>query len=330
MENFKPNENFKYYMYFISERMNIFWNRLEGQNPPYTEDKIFQQYKFTNVYRCLDRVSQYLIKNVIYNGKQYSREDMFYRILIFKHFNSIETWDVLIDCFKDITIKDSSLNDISFYLKQYQIKNTNFKPYSNAYMLTAAFLAGENGKYVHLKGNGWKKYEYYFYIFEKEIFSNHYIDELLKSNSLKELYDKLYKITSFADFLTYQYIIDFNYSEIFDFDENSFACAGLGTQRGIERCFEIKGKSKYEDILFWVQQNFENLCQDYDCQFDNLPNRLPTIPDLSNCFCETDKMMRGLGILTEGKEVHGKRIKNHFVENKQKIQLMFPPKWKVG
>ena len=41
-------------------------------------------------------------------------------------------------------------------------------------------------------------------------------------------------------------------------------------------------------------------------------------------------MMRGLGIVTEGKDVHGKRIKNHFVENKQKIQLMFPPKWNVG
>lgn len=37
----------------------------------------FEKYRFTNVYRCLDRVSQYLLRQVIYNGKQYEPEDMF-------------------------------------------------------------------------------------------------------------------------------------------------------------------------------------------------------------------------------------------------------------
>jgi len=60
-------EAFQRYFYFIQERMNIFWKRYKGELPPYSEDPIFQQYKITNVYRVLDRVSQYLVKHVIYH-----------------------------------------------------------------------------------------------------------------------------------------------------------------------------------------------------------------------------------------------------------------------
>ena len=49
----------------------------------------------TNVYRATDRVSQYLIRNVIYkNIKRYKPEDILLRILVFKIFNKIETWEV--------------------------------------------------------------------------------------------------------------------------------------------------------------------------------------------------------------------------------------------
>ena len=60
-----------YYFYFIQERMNIFWKKCENNNGMYTEDEILKTYKFTNVYRACDRVSQYLIKNVIYENLLY-------------------------------------------------------------------------------------------------------------------------------------------------------------------------------------------------------------------------------------------------------------------
>ena len=62
---------------------------------PWTEDPILRRYKFTNAYRASDRVSQYLIRNVIYAGDQNPRE-LFLRILIFKLFNRIETWERLV------------------------------------------------------------------------------------------------------------------------------------------------------------------------------------------------------------------------------------------
>ena len=82
----KRQEVYDLYWYFACERQNIFWKKINGESAPWTNDKILQEYKFCNSYRVNDRVSQYLLKNVIYNGKKYSNEDMLFRILLFKLF----------------------------------------------------------------------------------------------------------------------------------------------------------------------------------------------------------------------------------------------------
>ena len=67
-----PNDKvLRYYFYFIQERMEIFWNKIEGRNT-LTSDPILRKYKFTNVYRACDRVSQYLISEEI--GRASCRE----------------------------------------------------------------------------------------------------------------------------------------------------------------------------------------------------------------------------------------------------------------
>lgn len=77
------------YWKFAVERQNIFFNRLNNE-PVWTNDEIFLKHKFTNAYRASDRVSQYLIKEVIYNHSQEPKEVLF-RILLFKTFNKIKT-----------------------------------------------------------------------------------------------------------------------------------------------------------------------------------------------------------------------------------------------
>ena len=75
----RPTEVYDTYWRFAYERQEIFFRRNEGLPPPWTEDPIFMRYKFTNAYRASDRVSQYLIKHVIYRGDQ-SPEELFFRI----------------------------------------------------------------------------------------------------------------------------------------------------------------------------------------------------------------------------------------------------------
>ena len=89
-----PSSVYDVYWYFACERQNIFSKRLNQYEFPWTTDPILANYKFTNVYRMTDRVSQYLISNVICNGGQ-SMNDLFFRIMLYKLFNRISTWQFL-------------------------------------------------------------------------------------------------------------------------------------------------------------------------------------------------------------------------------------------
>src|ERR1700730_9858557 len=86
----QPTVVFGTYWRFAAERQEIFFRRLKNSDPPWTRDSVLQQHKFTNAYRASDRVSQYLIRHVIYGGS-FSQRDLFFRILLFKMFNRIET-----------------------------------------------------------------------------------------------------------------------------------------------------------------------------------------------------------------------------------------------
>lgn len=329
--NFTPNEYLFYYLYYIQERMNIFWKRLEGNQPPYSEDVIFNENKFTNVYRVLDRSSQYLVKNIINTDKDYSVEETFWRILIYKHFNLPHTWDLLIKEFGDID-KNVSLNQISSFLAQK--KDSSDSIYSNAYMMTSAFLSGDKGRYVHLKENKWRKHQYYFYIFEKELIEEGKLYDILSSKSFKGMFDAMKSVTSFGDFTTYQYCQDLNYTKFFDFDDNEFCAAGPGTIRGIQHCFDLKGKVDFGDIVKWTFENYEKLVEEYSNELDVdlsakiIPGWGFKVPDFSNSFCETFKYIKQTAY-NNGDTSQG-RMKQKFHQNKNVIsEFTFPKKWGV-
>ena len=113
----KRQEVFDLYWYFACERQNIFWKKINGDPAPWTHDKILQEYKFCNSYRVNDRVSQYLLKNVIYNGNNYNYEDMLFRIILFKLFNKESTWELLSKNFGDILLKNFNTKKYSIVLE---------------------------------------------------------------------------------------------------------------------------------------------------------------------------------------------------------------------
>lgn len=78
-EELKKTKVYDTYWQFACERQNIFMRKLMGKKDNLTEDIILREYKFTNTYRASDRVSQYLIKNVIYQGG-YTEEDTIFRV----------------------------------------------------------------------------------------------------------------------------------------------------------------------------------------------------------------------------------------------------------
>lgn len=98
---------FDSYWRFAVERQNVFFHRLKGQPEPWTHDPVISLHKFTNAYRASDRVSQYLIRHVIYRDDlPDSPSEVLFRTLLFKLFNKIETWKLLEHTFGQITFKN--------------------------------------------------------------------------------------------------------------------------------------------------------------------------------------------------------------------------------
>ena len=133
LKELQPTEVYDAYWEFAVKRQNIFFNRLKNKKQPWTSDPILQSYKFTNAYRASDRVSQFLIKNVIYTQKKYSNEDTCFRILLFKLFNKIETWQYLEKNLGEITYNSYNFHKYSNLLED-KIKNGE-RIYSAAYIM---------------------------------------------------------------------------------------------------------------------------------------------------------------------------------------------------
>lgn len=310
-------DTFQYYFYFIQERMNIFWNKYNCQNPPWTNDEILKVYKFTNVYRASDRVSQYLIRNVIYNNNIFfTEEDILLRILVFKIFNKIETWEYIEKRLGAIRINNFDLNQINKILIE---RKSQFPIFNNAYMMT-----GTHSSYKHLNF----KHEKWLEMVRLEMVKGGVFQKILKAKSLENVYILLRDCSFIGDFLAYQYAIDFNYSPVIDFSEDSFVKAGIGAIRGIKKCFEPLGKDTFEDAIRFTQENFEDYQRKFgQTEFRNLFGRVPTLIDIQNCFCETDKYLRAK---MPELQIDNKRIKQKYKETPSVLNLFFPPKWGIN
>lgn len=310
------DEAYRYYFCFMQERMNIFWKRYNGETTHLTDDDILSTYKFTNVYRVLDRVSQYLVKNVIYVQNENLNEiDVLLRILIFKVFNNIDTWEFLQE--KTGVIKVSTFN-VDLFSKILSERIRTVPIFNAAYM-----MCGSNLKYNFLAS----KHQKWLTMIEQEMLAERRFERIISAASLEQVYTILQECTFIGSFLAYQYAIDFNYSPVIDFDENSFVKAGIGAVRGIKKCFCEANKNNYEYCIKYTQDNLGKYRQKYGFNgFKNLFGREPTLIDLQNCFCETDKYLR---VKLPGLQIDNTRIKQKFSSPKPAISFYLPPKWKV-
>ena len=87
-------KNLNLYYKFLNLRHNIYIRRfVKKLPPPWTKNKILLEYKFTNIYRILDRGSKWLIANIIENDKDYPRlQDKVWASILYRICNNVETF----------------------------------------------------------------------------------------------------------------------------------------------------------------------------------------------------------------------------------------------
>jgi thymidylate kinase len=297
------------YWRFAAQRQKIFFARLRGERPPWTDDPILQKHKFTNAYRASDRVSQYLIRRVIYGGPQ-NVEDVVFRTLLFKLFNKIETWELLSRHCGEIRANDFSAERYAAVLSAAQERHD--KIYSAAYIMPSGQL--EQRKHIFHLG------------LLQRMLSDHLPAKIASCGGLESVFEILRSYPSLGPFLAFQFTIDLNYGPIVNFDEMEFVVPGPGARDGIRKCFQSFGEYSEADLIRFVANQQHHSFERLGIEFQNLWGRMLHLVDCQNLFCEVDKYARVAHPEYSG--VTGRtRIKQIFRANMDSIPYWYPPKW---
>lgn len=294
---------------FAVERQRVFFQRFARSEPPWTSDPILQTYRFTNVYRAADRVSQYLIRNVIYSADQ-RIEEVFFRTILFKLFNRISTWELLLAHFGEITSKTFSFETADRILQR--ALDHGLRIYSAAYIMPS-------GRWHK------RKHQNHLYLLKKMM-----QDGLAaRLAAVKTMADAFWMIRSYpmlGDFLSYQFVTDLNYSAATEFSEMEFVAPGPGALEGIRKCFLSIAGLDPADVVRLVTDRQELEFEARGIHFPTLFGRRLQLIDVQNLFCEIAKYsrVRHPDILGESNRV---RIKQRFQASSSPINYWFPPKW---
>lgn len=312
----RPTVVFDTYWRFAAKRQEVFFARLKGLPQPWTDDSILSKYKFTNAYRASDRVSQFLIRRVIYSGK-WSLVDTVFRILLFKIFNKIDTWELLERETGDICVKNFDVDIYDRVLNKALSAGASI--YSAAYIIPSGSVNGN-------KPN--RKHRFHLELLKYLIDSN-LAYRLRKKKKMHDVYEELLEVNSFGRFLAYQFTIDLNYSNWFSYSENDFVVAGPGAKDGIKKCFSDLGEYTEEDVIHMMADDQRNHFDRLGIQFPSLWGRPLHLIDCQNLFCEVDKYSRIAHPEVAG--VSGRtRIKQIFKPTPSPITVWYPPKWGIN
>lgn len=312
----KPTKVFDTYWRFATERQAIFYRRLRGGVADcLTSDPILQNYRFTNAYRAADRVSQYLIREVQYGTRRsQDLKEIFFRTLLFKIFNRIETWETIERTVGCIAWVDANLQKVSDTLDHLISRGTRI--YSSAYIMPSPPFGNTRKHSNHLA-------------LLAQMMSDRIPDRIAQAGSLRATYEILSKYPGLGPFLAFQYAIDLNYSPMMIADEAEFVVAGPGALDGISKCFSDFADHSAEYVIDWTVDRQEAEFERLGLQFESLFGRRLQPIDCQNLFCEISKYSR-----VAHPEVTGianrHKIKRLYIPNSRPLlPLAFPPRWQL-
>ncbi|MEI8413166.1 nucleotide kinase domain-containing protein, partial [Kribbella sp. CCNWLY201] len=304
---------FDTYWRFAAARQAAFLSRIAGTPAPWTDDPIISAYRFTNCYRVTDRVSQYLIRNVIYTGSE-APDELAFRILLFKFFNKIETWQALVAQFGAPTLASFDVDAWADYLSNITASGATI--YSAAYVIPPPPMGKSRKHANHL-------------LLLDHMVSDGIVDKLQAASSMHDAFEWLRSYPGIGDFLAFQYLIDLNYSPMLSFDEMDYVVAGPGAKDGIRKCFAGATTGIEREIIQYMADSQEEQFNRLGLRFGKLRGRRLQLIDCQNLFCETDKYARVAHPDIKG--ISGRtRIKQSFRVKGALDPMFYPPKWGIG
>lgn len=304
---------YRAYWTLAVRRQQIFERRIAGESAPWTGDPILQRYKFCNAFRASDRVSQFLIRDVIYDGEQRTGESTLLRIILFRLFSRPATWRALERSLGDITTATLAGERIDRTLDDLYARGETI--YTNAFILCATKAYGHERKHRnHLA-------------LLRAMRTGRLARTVARARGLRDVYEALIDYPLLGRFMAYQLAVDINYSELTDFDENEFTVAGPGAERGIRKCFLDTPGRKPEAVISWMVAHQNEECERLGLKAPTLYTRPLHAIDCQGLFCEVDKYAR---VAFPELRSNRQRIKTRFTPTDEPLPLFYPPKWKIN
>jgi hypothetical protein len=303
---------FDTYWRFACERQDAFMLRVQGAPPPWTDDPVISAHRFTNAYRASDRVSQYLIRHVQYEGDQ-SVDEVFFRTFVFKLFNRIETWERLVKALGQVRAKGFSRSGAESALDRLLASGETV--YSAAYIMPSPAFGAARKHANHLR-------------LVEHMMKDGAPRKVASAQTMESVFSLLRGYPSLGDFLAFQFTIDLNYSAITNFSEMDFVVAGPGARDGIRKCFADVGGLSDPDIIRAVADMAASEFGRLGLHFQDLWGRGLQLIDCQNLFCEVGKYARV--VHPEFSGASGRtRIKQRFLAAPRPVPQWYPPKWNV-
>jgi hypothetical protein len=269
-------ENLKEFFETMYERQIIWKRRFIDQSPrPWTKDPILRDNKFTNVYRELDRNSQWQIKNILLDKElQKNLKNLVWKMMVYRTFNNPETFEFDAkgktfqqDLFLDkVETRIKSVKKAEKLISASQWKNgipdydeydkdefekfiagiraTGMNPFTNAYLINSQSAPGQS--------RDWCYTNIVIPTLHAEI--PNFIELAMSCKNAAVFVKAIDDLPSVGAFIAHEYYQDFTYyarycterlaQNFFKFDQNVFTNVGPGCRVGIRLIFPSASGSK--------------------------------------------------------------------------------------
>ena len=95
VQRYAPLASFDRVWYWVEQRHMIHENRRQNNPAPWCNDSYIASHKFCNVFRELDKESQFVIGLANDSLSQQSFEQCFFRVMLFRIWNLQSTWKLI-------------------------------------------------------------------------------------------------------------------------------------------------------------------------------------------------------------------------------------------
>lgn len=284
---------------FVDARHQAWCNRQVGNPPPWSDDPIVNEHKFTNVFRAIDYGSQFLIKELL--NPEASRRDILMRCFLYRHTGRVEAWEYL-----DIVDGYPCTPDLDAVLdiwKEYRGKGfTKTQNRSDPNSGSTSFLAFERPMFTNAylvfpqsQTPGTDKLEAIVDL-TKRLFDpgspTDIVPDFLAAETQAARYATLRRNKGVGDFMAMQILTDYGYSEQCGEDrEDEFVVCGPGSTKGAKL---LDPEAPVLQTLDWAMEILHESAWCPELPLDDYGEhyRKPSKMDVQNLFCEFSKYDR--------------------------------------